>query len=368
MIEAASIADRFDTAGPLDTDCFSESMLPSRPRTPRIPIVNVSRRTDLLARVFLALLGPLIVIAGLESAARWFDLQAGFFLGPSASNCLNRSWLLETDLRPNCRGELSRTKLRTNSLGLRGVEIRDDGSARILAIGDSCTWGWRVKEEESYPSLLQMLLNQRYGASSYQVINAGVPGYSSYRGLVYLRERGLRLNPAIVISAYGFNDVSGGGDDEARLAQNRSLMPLLLVDDFFTLHLHFYRWARYSMSVSDPRSGDKSKRVPIDKYRRNIAEIVRLSRQHGAKVMLLNFSEFRWAPEYKAALVEISEELHVPLVSYHGPKLDIIHPKPEGYRSLVPLIVTRMEEEGWLTGRRGDGEAVPGTQVRNAPA
>jgi lysophospholipase L1-like esterase len=316
--------------------------------------VNVSRRIDLLARVVLALLGPIVVIFGLEFGAWLLDLQAGFFLGPSAANCLHRSWLLETDLRPNCTGDLRGTKLRTNSLGLRGGEIRDDGSTRILAIGDSCTWGWRVEEKESYPAVLQALLDERYGPSAYQVINAGVPGYSTYRGLVYLRERGLDLEPAIVIAAYSFNDLSGGGDDERRLAQNRVLMPLLLVDDFFTANFRFYRWARYGMAVRDKRSGDQAKRVPPDKFRHNLGEIVRLSREHDAKIMLLNFTELTRQQAYKTALLEVSSQLNVPLLFYQGPKFDVVHPKPEGYRAFVPRILERLEQEGWLTRPRLD--------------
>ena len=123
--------------------------------------MNVSRRTDLLARVVLALLSPLALVLVVGLFARVFDLQAGFFLGPTRANCLHRSWLLETDLRPNCQGDLQGTKLRTNSLGLRGGEIRDDGSTRILALGDSCTWGWRVEENESYPAVLEARLGER---------------------------------------------------------------------------------------------------------------------------------------------------------------------------------------------------------------
>jgi lysophospholipase L1-like esterase len=321
--------------------------------------VKVSGRIDLFARLLLVAVSPIVLIAGLELGAWWMDLQAGFFLGPGNANCLRRSWLLETDFRPHCDGNMSGTKLRTNSLGLRGDEIRDDGSKRILAIGDSCTWGWRVGQDESYPAVLQRLLDERYGAPAYQVINAGVPGYSTYRGLLYLRERGLRLNPAIVIAGYSFNDLSGGGDDEVRIAHNRLVMPLLLVDDFFTESFRFYRWARYSMAVTDARSGDHAKRVPPDKFKRNLAEIVRLSRDHGAKVMLLNFTELRRHIAYKTALVEVAEELDVPLLFYEGPKFDVVHPTAEGHRAFAPQILARLEHEGWLTERSSSGQAAP---------
>ena len=50
---------------------------------------------------------------------------------------------------------LAQTHFHTNGLGLRGAEICDDASIRVLAIGDSCTSGWRVADDESYPARLQ---------------------------------------------------------------------------------------------------------------------------------------------------------------------------------------------------------------------
>jgi len=226
--------------------------------------------------------------------------------------------------------------------------VRDDGSARILAIGDSCTWGWRVAQDESYPAVLQRLLDERYGGGKEQVINAGVPGYSSYRGLLYLRERGLELKPAIVIVGYGFNDMSAGGDDEVRIAQNRRLMPLLLADDFLIQNIGIYRWARWRMSQADSRSRDWAKRVPPDKYERNLREIVTLARQHGAKVMLINFTELRKPSPYKTALFGVAETLDVPLLIYRGPKFDLVHPTAEGYRIFAPQILDTMAQQGWL--------------------
>jgi lysophospholipase L1-like esterase len=310
--------------------------------------VKRRRGRDLLLSLSLAVAGPLVLLAVMEAATRLLHLNTGFFLGPGKYNCMRRSALLEVELRPSCEGDLRGTKMRTNSLGLRGDEVRDDGSTRILAVGDSCTWGWRVAQDESYPAVLQRLLDDRYGAGKEQVINAGVPGYSSYRGLLYLRERGLELKPAIVIVGYGFNDMSAGGDDEVRIAQNRRLMPLLLADDFLIQNIGIYRWARWRMSQADSRSRDWAKRVPPDKYERNLKEIVTLARQHGAKVMLINFTELRKPSPYKTALFGVAETLDVPLLIYRGPKFDLVHPTAEGYRIFAPQILDTMAQQGWL--------------------
>lgn len=310
--------------------------------------MTAGQKKELLVRVALAVVGPLVLIGGLEVGARLLGLSSGFFLRPGAGSCTRRSALLELEPRPNCAGDLHGTQVRYNSLGLRGAEVRDDGSRRILAIGDSCTWGWRVADDESYPAALQRLLDGRHGRGAFQVINAGVPGYTSYRGLLYLRERGLALAPAIVIAGYGFNDASPDGDDELRIAENRRLLPLFLVEDFLIEHSRFYRWARWRMERTQQRVREKINRVTPEKYARNLSEIVRLSRANGAEVLLVNFAVFRNAPRYRKALAGVAERLDVSLLVYEGPKLDLVHPTAEGYERFAGRILERVQEAGWL--------------------
>src|SRR5690242_8101430 len=63
-----------------------------------------------------------------------------------------------------------------NSLGLRGPEISVDktpGTVRILGIGDSITFGYGVRSEETFLSLLERKLNNSK-SSRYEVLNSGV--------------------------------------------------------------------------------------------------------------------------------------------------------------------------------------------------
>lgn len=93
----------------------------------------------------------------------------------------------------------------TNEQGLRNPPIGDKGSRfRILAIGDSTTFGLGVNDDETWPAQLQAILNE--DRSDIEVINAGVNGYSSFQGLRYIETRGLRLAPDLVIVTFGYND------------------------------------------------------------------------------------------------------------------------------------------------------------------
>src|SRR5262249_450070 len=162
-----------------------------------------------------------------ELGARVLHLRTPNYLGPAKFNCLQRSAILDTEFRPNCTGTTFETAIHTNALGLRGPEVRDDDSVRILTLGDSSTSACHAPQGESYPAQLQQQLDRGFGPGRYQVLNAGVPGSTSYHGLVYLRERGMALRPSIVIAAYGFNDMTRDGDVKLQIARTHAAMPMV---------------------------------------------------------------------------------------------------------------------------------------------
>ena len=96
--------------------------------------------------------------------------------------------------------------LQTNSVGLRNDREIEENAVRILAIGDSFTYGMYVHNHETFPARLEERLNQLL-APEVQVLNAGVPGYTIQDELEYLHEKGLALEPDVVILGTYTNDV-----------------------------------------------------------------------------------------------------------------------------------------------------------------
>lgn len=96
----------------------------------------------------------------------------------------------------------------TNELGFRSPPLYPAGSRfRILAIGDSTTFGQHLADNETWPAQLQQMLDPE--TKQVEVINAGVIGASSFQGLAFLRTQGLDLKPNLVIATFGFNDWAG---------------------------------------------------------------------------------------------------------------------------------------------------------------
>lgn len=300
-----------------------------------------------IAAVQLTVLAAILGIG--EIAARWWaDPMTGTYLlasAPGHGNCVERDPDRGMRFAADCTGRhVSGTVFRTNALGLRDGPVADDGRPRILALGDSCTFGWRVEEEEAYPQTLERLLAARGGSPHYRVINAGVPGYTSYQGLAYLRTRGLALHPQIVLVGYWFNDAVPLGDIENALRWQRRLMPVLYVDDLAMRGSMLWRWLRASLTPTPP--ADTPPRVPPDRYDRNLREIVRLTRDQGGQAVLVFFATDD--SEYWEPVSAVSRDLGVPLVMYEGPRLDLVHPTREGYQRLAKDLLDRMTEAGYV--------------------
>jgi lysophospholipase L1-like esterase len=99
----------------------------------------------------------------------------------------------------------------TNSFGFRGKEfeiVKPKDVFRIIAIGDSCTFGFGASDDEhTYPYLLEAKLNSMYKNKKIEVINAGVPSYKSLQSLIWLVTELMGLNPDMLIVQLGWNDI-----------------------------------------------------------------------------------------------------------------------------------------------------------------
>ena len=117
---------------------------------------------------------------------------------------------LSYEMVPNRNGVFEGMHVRTNAYGLRGPAPSPEGShtIRLAAVGDSFTFGFGVEEKDTYPSLLQDLLNQSRQSSEprVEVLNFGVVGYSTRDEAVVLERKALPFHPRGVIIGYVLND------------------------------------------------------------------------------------------------------------------------------------------------------------------
>jgi lysophospholipase L1-like esterase len=94
---------------------------------------------------------------------------------------------------------ISITDLRTRATGAPA----DAGDRiRVALVGGSTTFGTRVDDVDSWPSLLQDSLGDRYA-----VYNFGVPGYSSAEAIIQMALLVPEVRPHVVVYYLGWNDI-----------------------------------------------------------------------------------------------------------------------------------------------------------------
>jgi lysophospholipase L1-like esterase len=290
------------------------------PPTAGGPLRSCAPETSLpLGRRILYLLAPYVVFVGalgaLELAVRFalpplssLELfvtapqQHAQFRDRAGARIVEGDPLLFWRLRPNLDHVVwDQTLVSTNAQGLRyprGLGRKEAGTFRVVALGDSVTFGYRVPwvntagsprrhdgPESPYPALLEQRLRAANPSRAVEVVPLAVPGYSSHQGLAWLRRDIAALEPDLVTACFGWNDVSPrpASDDEVMRTDWPSVTARRIVSRSQAL-AHLARAVRSWRAV--PRSREVM-RVPEDRHVLNMLEIARLARSHGAGVAVL---------------------------------------------------------------------------------
>jgi len=96
-----------------------------------------------------------------------------------------------------------------NNLGFRDNHTftKPKNTYRILALGDSFTYGAVKKNEDTWPAMLEQILNKGDSSSKFEVINAGQVGFNTYDELSLYKDVGDYYKHDLIIIGYFLNDV-----------------------------------------------------------------------------------------------------------------------------------------------------------------
>ena len=237
-----------------------------------------------------------------------FELFTHFILCPVVQYDPELFWINF----PTIGGQVNRDHLRGPS-----VQQGDKNHFRILALGDSATYGFGGFDGNSYPRQLEKMLRVRFPGRKIQVLNAGVPGYSSFQGLVYLARHGWDWQPKIVTAMFGANDGSNSGfhledKDRVPVALSRWRICLLKTPSVIAqFYLHFSaRWNGYSKPTF-------MMRVSPEDFLENLKAIKSQCDLHGSALILLTYpvrDEASPIEEYNKVCREYASETGLPLV------------------------------------------------------
>ncbi len=120
--------------------------------------------------------------------------------------------ILNYRLKPNSTSFSGDVVYRLNSRGFRDVEHRyqkDAQTYRVVVLGDSVAFGYKVPLEETFARQLAAQMNVP-GERTVEVINLAIPGLNTYQEAHLLVEEGSKYQPDLLIVAYSLNDADTG--------------------------------------------------------------------------------------------------------------------------------------------------------------
>jgi acyl-CoA thioesterase-1 len=175
----------------------------------------------------------------------------------------------------------------------------------VVFLGDSLTAGYGLEERQAYPVLVEASLEK--AGHPVRVVNAGVSGDTTAGGLARL-DWLLSQKPDVVVVGLGGNDGLRG--------------------------------------------------LPLEQAEKNLREIVRRSKESGARVLLLGMQiPPNYGPEYAKGFAEmyprIAREMNVPLVPFllegvggvaRLNQADGLHPTAEGQVKVAAIVTPYLED------------------------
>lgn len=172
----------------------------------RVPLFDRATRVRWVTNVLLMAVPLSALLVGLELALSPFNKSAG-----NLTTIFVADDLLGWRLRPGAEDAWGGVRVHINDKGLRGPAIdyaRSGENLRILYLGDSVTFGYRLASpQQAFPFQVEAILEPLLG-KDVETINAGVGGYSPWQERVYLEQEGIRYSPDLVVVSFVLNDVT----------------------------------------------------------------------------------------------------------------------------------------------------------------
>ncbi len=229
---------------------------------------------------------------------RWWSANVERFLNQFDEFAMkDPSGLNPYVLIPNHDHKTFESKIHVNALGFRGREIeRTKGNRfRIVAIGESTTWGLTFQpEDRTWPELLEKWIAERFQcARPVEVINAGMPGWTLANQIKRFGNDIWPLKPDLLLSYHGYNGFDWfffGLDSVNAIAP--PLLPerpsWILGGLERTVLLSSFR-SRYNKQRegADPLAGVALLNNP---YGRLYQRLIQVSRAHDTKVVISTFN------------------------------------------------------------------------------
>ncbi len=295
-------------------------------------------------------------------------------------------WLLWR-LKPNLRETVwDFTVVSTNAEHFRSiypVGKKESGVFRIVCLGDSVTFGYRVPpvwpERPTdydrgwlpYSMLLEKALREANPGRKIEVITMAVPGYTSHQGLAWLRREIDHLQPDLLTASFGWNDVSfSDAPDRETIRTNWYVVMTRWLIDHSQAFAHTTKWLRAREAKTSGPVSKPQPRVSEQEYLDNMRAIAQLATERKIRTVVIaapyrdqktNPPEAQLMNRYRESLRKFAERNQLPFMelleltpaaypSNEGWFGELIHPNHLGHRLMASELLKLYERNKLLPG------------------
>ncbi|MEJ2490153.1 MAG: GDSL-type esterase/lipase family protein [Desulfuromonadales bacterium] len=212
----------------------------------------------------------------------------------------------------------------TNRQGFRGAQdvtvANPEDAIRFLILGDSCSFLGRTL----YADVLQQQLSRQHPDRRFEIINAAVPGYTTFQGKKVL-PRLMPYQPDYACIYFGWND--------------HWILPSGYSDRFHYQLIHTFKVAQLARILWARLLDMRDYRVPLDDFRANLEAMVAMLKDNGVVPILIKAPAGygaqgmpRWAYDFYA--------------EYYRMTADEIRAIPETHAAYAQVVADVAEETG----------------------
>lgn len=265
--------------------------------------------------------------------------------------------------------------VKTNSKGMNYPEFTEkkkNDELRIVALGDSCTFGWGLDRKDTYVSQTEQVLQKRFPDRNIVYINAGHTGYTSFQGTVLFHRYIRYWSPDIITISFGLNDHKIHGHplpDSQRYTHNMKLHNKLIYyakqrSEIFLLLFRMLK-GKASHEKSEGKTSKHINRVSEKEFSQNLTKFIIYAKETGSQIVFLIEPHALWTESderYYQEYLRVIQENNSPSIDFatifreynkvrkiEGKKpellfIDSIHPTKRGSEIITEYLSEKIGE------------------------
>jgi lysophospholipase L1-like esterase len=242
---------------------------------------------------------------------------------------------------PNRSAFLMGVPVSINSEGLRDREFsfeKPPDVYRAMMLGDSTTFGWGVKGEDTAAKFLERKLNANLpaGYNRAEVMNAGVGNYDTVQEVTYYETIGWKYHPDLVVLVFFINDPEPVPTEKKGFLIDRSYLIAFATNRIDGLMRHAGvrpDWKTYYASLYDDN------RPGFQACKKALQSLANSTRSHDAKLLMAILPELHQINNDSYTFKAAHQKIKDVMAAENAPVLELI----DGLKDHGP------EETLWVT-------------------